>query len=91
MHFFAPTELPPLNKFVVFVLDTSGSMMDRKIIQLREAMQTILAELNEGDYFSIVEFASVVTVCSSETHIYLYLPTCGVCSPHAYFVIKYIV
>ncbi|KAH9634215.1 hypothetical protein HF086_001417 [Spodoptera exigua] len=62
VHFFAPTELPPLNKFVVFVLDTSGSMMDRKIVQLREAMQTILSELNEGDYFSIVEFASVVTV-----------------------------
>ncbi|KAJ8734913.1 hypothetical protein PYW08_014163 [Mythimna loreyi] len=62
VHFFAPTELPPLSKFVVFVLDTSGSMMERKITQLREAMQTILSELNEGDYFSIVEFASVVTV-----------------------------
>lgn len=62
VHFFAPTELPPLNKFVVFVLDTSGSMMERKIIQLREAMQTILGELNEGDYFSIVEFDSTVTV-----------------------------
>nr|XP_021193370.2 inter-alpha-trypsin inhibitor heavy chain H4 isoform X2 [Helicoverpa armigera] len=62
VHFFAPSELPPLSKFVVFVLDTSGSMMDRKIIQLREAMQTILGELNEGDYFSIVEFDSTVTV-----------------------------
>lgn len=47
---------------MVFVLDTSGSMMDRKIIQLREAMQTILSDLNPGDYFSIVEFASSVTV-----------------------------
>lgn len=62
VHFFAPTDLAPLNKHVVFVLDTSGSMMDRKIVQLREAMQTILSELNPGDYFSIVEFESSVTV-----------------------------
>ncbi|CAB3231305.1 unnamed protein product [Arctia plantaginis] len=64
VHFFAPTQsdLQPLNKHVVFVLDTSGSMMDRKIVQLREAMQTILSELNVGDYFSIVEFSSSVSV-----------------------------
>ncbi|CAG9782857.1 unnamed protein product [Diatraea saccharalis] len=62
VHFYAPSDLPPLNKHVVFVLDTSGSMMDRKIVQLREAMQTILSELNQGDYFSIVEFASTVKV-----------------------------
>ncbi|KAL0895535.1 hypothetical protein ABMA27_011641 [Loxostege sticticalis] len=62
VHFYAPSDLPPLNKHVVFVLDTSGSMMDRKIVQLREAMQTILSELNPGDYFSIVEFASSVMV-----------------------------
>lgn len=36
--------------------------MDRKIVQLREAMQTILSELHRGDYFSIVEFASSVMV-----------------------------
>ncbi|XP_028164426.1 inter-alpha-trypsin inhibitor heavy chain H4-like isoform X1 [Ostrinia furnacalis] len=62
VHFYAPSDLPPLNKHVVFVLDTSGSMMDRKIVQLREAMQTILGELNPGDYFNIVEFASSVMV-----------------------------
>ncbi|RVE43998.1 hypothetical protein evm_011353 [Chilo suppressalis] len=62
VHFFAPPDLPPLNKHVVFVLDTSGSMMDRKIVQLREAMQTILSELKKGDYFSIVEFSSTVKV-----------------------------
>ncbi|KAL4705045.1 hypothetical protein ACJJTC_009833 [Scirpophaga incertulas] len=62
VHFFAPSNLPPLNKHVVFVLDTSGSMMGLKIVQLRQAMQTILSELNEGDYFSIVEFSSGVMV-----------------------------
>ncbi|XP_031770015.2 inter-alpha-trypsin inhibitor heavy chain H4-like isoform X2 [Galleria mellonella] len=62
VHFFAPADLPPLNKHVVFVLDTSGSMSDRKIVQLQEAMQTILSDLNKGDYFNIVEFDSSVTV-----------------------------
>lgn len=71
VHFFAPTDLQPLNKYVVFVLDTSGSMMDRKIVQLREAMQTILGELNAGDYFSIVEFASSVTVSTNISFIIL--------------------
>ncbi|VVC88007.1 unnamed protein product [Leptidea sinapis] len=62
VHFLAPTSLPPLRKHVVFVLDTSGSMMGRKVEQLREAMQSILAKLNIGDYFSIVEFNSNVKV-----------------------------
>ncbi|XP_052737228.1 inter-alpha-trypsin inhibitor heavy chain H4 isoform X2 [Bicyclus anynana] len=62
VHFLAPTSLPPLNKYVVFVLDTSGSMMGRKIDQLRSAMAAILSDLNPNDYFNIVEFNSVVTV-----------------------------
>ncbi|KAJ2946262.1 hypothetical protein O0L34_g12300 [Tuta absoluta] len=62
VHFFAPSDLPPLSKQVVFVLDTSGSMMGTKVKQLIEAMRTILGELNQGDYFSIVEFASSVKV-----------------------------
>lgn len=68
VHFFAPSALPPLAKHVVFVLDTSGSMSGRKMSQLKQAMHTILNELNSGDYFSIVEFASSVTVSS---HIYM--------------------
>ncbi|XP_047515008.1 inter-alpha-trypsin inhibitor heavy chain H4-like isoform X3 [Pieris napi] len=62
VHFLVPGSLPPLKKHAVFVLDTSGSMMGRKIEQLREAMQTILSKLNPGDYFSIIEFNSDVTV-----------------------------
>ncbi|KAJ0181308.1 hypothetical protein K1T71_003393 [Dendrolimus kikuchii] len=62
VHFFAPKNLPVLNKYVIFVLDTSGSMSGRKIEQLKEAMFKILSDLNPGDYFSIVEFASSVTV-----------------------------
>ncbi|XP_013148611.1 PREDICTED: inter-alpha-trypsin inhibitor heavy chain H4-like isoform X3 [Papilio polytes] len=62
VHFFAPSELPPLSKHVVFVLDISGSMSGRKIEQLIEAMQTILGELNKGDVINIVQFESSVQI-----------------------------
>jgi uncharacterized protein YegL len=62
VHFFAPTNLKPLHKHVVFVLDVSGSMDGRKIEQLKEAMQKILDDLNDGDYFNIIEFSYSVTV-----------------------------
>lgn len=62
VHFLAPSSLPPLPKHVVFVLDTSGSMMGREMDQLKEAMQVILAKLNKDDYFNIVEFDSYVQV-----------------------------
>ncbi|XP_050295486.1 inter-alpha-trypsin inhibitor heavy chain H4-like isoform X5 [Anthonomus grandis grandis] len=62
VHFFAPDDLPPLKKQVVFVLDTSGSMSGIRITQLKEAMDSILSELKPEDLFSIVEFNSVVKV-----------------------------
>ncbi|XP_067013868.2 inter-alpha-trypsin inhibitor heavy chain H4 isoform X7 [Anabrus simplex] len=62
VHFFAPSELPPLHKHVVFVLDVSGSMEGRKVEQLKEAMIIILNDLNPGDYFNILEFSYSVTV-----------------------------
>ncbi|XP_069689616.1 inter-alpha-trypsin inhibitor heavy chain H4-like isoform X2 [Periplaneta americana] len=65
VHFFAPADLPPLPKQVTFVLDVSGSMGGRKIEQLRQAMRTILSDLNPGDLFSIVLFSSEVEVWDS--------------------------
>lgn len=62
MHFFAPVDLPPLPKHVIFVLDVSGSMSGRKLRQLKEAMATILDDLNRGDLFSIVVFSEKVEV-----------------------------
>nr|CAD7606797.1 unnamed protein product [Timema genevievae] len=62
VHFFSPTDLPPLRKHVVFVLDVSGSMEGRKLGQLKEAMFAILDDLDEGDYFNLVEFSYSVTV-----------------------------
>ncbi|KAJ8955617.1 hypothetical protein NQ318_001447 [Aromia moschata] len=56
IHFFAPSDLEPLPKHVVFVLDTSGSMDGTKISQLKDAMKSILSELRKGDIVNIIEF-----------------------------------
>ncbi|XP_076256912.1 inter-alpha-trypsin inhibitor heavy chain H4-like isoform X3 [Rhynchophorus ferrugineus] len=66
VHFFAPEDLTPLNKQILFVLDTSGSMSGRKIEQLKEAMNSILDELKTDDTFSIVDFNSAVSVWDIE-------------------------
>ncbi|KAJ9587868.1 hypothetical protein L9F63_018702, partial [Diploptera punctata] len=62
VHFFSPEDLKPLKKHVTFVLDLSGSMGGRPIEQLREAMLTILDDLNDGDFFSIVLFSQTAQV-----------------------------
>lgn len=66
VHFFAPSDLPALPKHVIFVLDTSGSMEGIRIRQLKEAMNSILAELKPEDVFNIVEFSSIVKVWNVE-------------------------
>ncbi|XP_068904451.1 inter-alpha-trypsin inhibitor heavy chain H4-like isoform X4 [Tenebrio molitor] len=62
VHFFAPSDLKPLQKHVVFVLDHSGSMGGNKIYQLIEAMQNILSELKPNDIFHIIRFADEASV-----------------------------
>ncbi|XP_074041441.1 inter-alpha-trypsin inhibitor heavy chain H4 isoform X3 [Leptinotarsa decemlineata] len=69
VHFFAPEDLEPLPKQVVFVLDTSGSMDGRKIDQLKDAMNSILSEIREGDVINIVEFNSDVFVWNIDTSL----------------------
>ena len=54
-------QTPVEAKDVTFVFDTSGSMNDNgKIEQARRALQTLLSNLNTGDRFDIVTFASDV-------------------------------
>jgi len=72
VHFFAPTNLKPLHKHIVFVLDVSGSMGGRKIEQLKEAMQKILDDLNDGDYFNIIEFSYSVTVIIPKSGVWVW-------------------
>ncbi|XP_039529705.1 inter-alpha-trypsin inhibitor heavy chain H3-like [Pimephales promelas] len=56
VHFFAPTDIQPISKKVVFIIDQSGSMRGKKIEQTRLAMLSILSDLAEGDLFGLITF-----------------------------------
>ncbi|CAM4509933.1 inter-alpha-trypsin inhibitor heavy chain H2 [Lepidochelys kempii] len=56
IHYFAPDNLDPLPKNILFVIDVSGSMWGLKMKQTVEAMKTILGDLRPDDHFSIVDF-----------------------------------
>lgn len=45
-------------KDVVFVLDTSGSMAGRKLDQAKNALRFCVENLNDGDRFDVVRFAT---------------------------------
>ncbi|KAF5307797.1 hypothetical protein FQR65_LT06669 [Abscondita terminalis] len=62
VHFFAPKDVEPLLKYVVFVLDTSSSMWGQMIQQLKEAMHKVLSQLHPNDLFHLVEFNTNVRV-----------------------------
>ncbi|XP_067013896.2 inter-alpha-trypsin inhibitor heavy chain H4 isoform X2 [Anabrus simplex] len=62
VHFFAPQNLAPLKKHVVFVLDRSNSMEGRKLKQLKAAMMSIIDDLAFEDTFSLIVFASEIKV-----------------------------
>ncbi|XP_063073765.1 inter-alpha-trypsin inhibitor heavy chain H2 [Engraulis encrasicolus] len=66
VHFFAPKNLSPLSKNIVFVIDVSGSMWGLKMKQTVEAMQAILDDLTIDDYFSIIDFNHNVRCWSDE-------------------------
>lgn len=62
VHYFAPKDLPPLPKNVVFVLDSSASMVGTKLRQTKDALFTILHDLRPQDSFSIVGFSDRIKV-----------------------------
>ncbi|XP_075900272.1 inter-alpha-trypsin inhibitor heavy chain H2 isoform X2 [Nelusetta ayraudi] len=66
VQFFAPTNLSPLPKNIVFVIDVSGSMWGVKMKQTVEAMQAILDDLTIDDHFSIIDFNHNVRCWSEE-------------------------
>jgi Ca-activated chloride channel homolog len=49
-----------VQKDIVFVLDTSGSMAGRKLQQARKALQFCVENLNDGDRFEIMRFSTEV-------------------------------
>ncbi|XP_042322448.1 inter-alpha-trypsin inhibitor heavy chain H5 isoform X2 [Sceloporus undulatus] len=62
VHCFAPKDLPPLPKNVVFVLDTSASMVGLKLRQTKEALFTILQDLRSEDHFNIIGFSNRIKI-----------------------------
>ncbi|KAK7149476.1 hypothetical protein R3I94_008956 [Phoxinus phoxinus] len=56
VQFFAPSDLSPLSKNIVFVIDVSGSMWGLKMKQTVEAMKAILNDLSMDDYFNVIDF-----------------------------------
>ncbi|MEE6481641.1 hypothetical protein FKM82_012924 [Ascaphus truei] len=62
VHYFAPTDLPPLPKNVVFVIDASASMVGTKMKQTKDALFTIFQDLRPVDHFNIIGFSNRVKV-----------------------------
>ncbi|XP_054564131.1 inter-alpha-trypsin inhibitor heavy chain H4-like [Eptesicus fuscus] len=61
VHYFAPEGLSMIPKNVIFVIDTSGSMMGKKIQQTREALIKILEDLRPEDHFNLISFSGEAT------------------------------
>jgi Ca-activated chloride channel family protein len=55
-----------INKNLIFVLDSSGSMSGTKIKQAKEAARFIIDHLDENDRFSIIDFDDGVSLFSEE-------------------------
>ncbi len=55
-----------INKNIVFVLDSSGSMSGKKIQQTKEAVRFIINHLDEKDRFSVIDFDDGVSLFSTE-------------------------
>jgi Ca-activated chloride channel family protein len=53
-----------LNKNLIFVLDSSGSMSGKKIRQAKEAVRFIINHLDERDRFSLIDFDDGVSMFS---------------------------
>nr|XP_055045707.1 inter-alpha-trypsin inhibitor heavy chain H5 [Misgurnus anguillicaudatus] len=62
VHYFAPKDLPVVPKNVVFVIDTSASMLGTKMRQTKDALFTILRELRPNDHFNFVTFSNRIRV-----------------------------
>jgi len=55
-----------INKVFTLIIDRSGSMYGNKIVQARDAAAYIVSNLNEGDYFNLVDFSTYVTSLYSD-------------------------
>lgn len=66
VHFFAPEGFTPIPNDVLFILDISGSMTGTKLSQLKDAMNSIIGQLNEGDRINIMTFSGTTSFWKTE-------------------------
>ncbi|XP_046564716.1 inter-alpha-trypsin inhibitor heavy chain H3-like [Haliotis rubra] len=66
IHFFAPAVPNPIPKDILFILDTSSSMYNGKMDQLKAAMKVILRDLRADDKFNIISFSSRIRYWQSD-------------------------
>ena len=50
-----------LNREIIYVIDTSGSMDGESILQAKTALRLSLTRLKPGDYFNIIQFNSLTS------------------------------
>ncbi len=53
---FVSSKAKVMNKNIMFVLDSSGSMSGKKIVQAKEAARFVINHLDPGDMFSLIDF-----------------------------------
>lgn len=61
---------PVIQKIFTLIIDRSGSMSGTKIQQARDAATYIVNNLNEGDFFNIVDFSSSVSSLYNDHVLY---------------------
>ena len=66
IHYFNPDGFPTIPKHVIFVIDVSGSMSGRKLVQTKDAMTTMLDWMGAKkiDKFNIILFDDEVRIWS---------------------------
>ncbi|MHB1155399.1 MAG: VIT domain-containing protein [Phycisphaerales bacterium] len=63
-------EVKTPEKTVIFVIDKSGSMSGRKIVQARDAARFVLGTLNEGDRFNLIVYDDAVQAFKPELQMF---------------------
>lgn len=63
---FVSPKAKVINKDIMFVLDSSGSMSGKKIVQAKEAARFVFNHLDQGDKFSLIDFDDGVDFFSRE-------------------------
>jgi uncharacterized protein YegL len=60
IYFFPSETLSAFPKYIVFIIDVSGSMSGLKLQQTKDAMINMLDSLTPEDYFNIISFAEKI-------------------------------